>query len=355
MHNRFYLFSNKNTGGSGGFTRGIIEALRSDEEWSHVLLMDDDVLIDPEVLIRSSNLLSLIRDGYRNHFISGTMLRMDRPWQIHENTAQWNGIRIISHGKGRDVRNYEDIRMLERPLVRDNRYAAWWYCIVPLSRDIENDLPFPFFIYGDDMEYSLRKAEGIISLNGICVWHEPFEQKYSPVMKHYFLSRNILILNSRIKKSFKLYHSLMRLHLNFLVPLAVHDYDGASLVLESVKDFLKGPDYVMNLDDEKKIKELNGKVNPLKKREEVSTTGYFPVTLNNNKHKAPAYFFRKKLAAFSFSGDMVELRERSWSRIIHLLRRFAALSILFTLKYGSISKEYSKIRLNSEFWDKKNY
>ena len=43
-HNQLHLIQNKNVGGAGGFTRGIIEVLESTLPYTHVLLMDDCLL-----------------------------------------------------------------------------------------------------------------------------------------------------------------------------------------------------------------------------------------------------------------------------------------------------------------------
>ena len=69
---------NLNVGGAGGFTRGMLEAMDHKEKPTHVLLMDDDVMILPESLIRTYNLLKIVRPEYEHHFISGAMLSMKR-------------------------------------------------------------------------------------------------------------------------------------------------------------------------------------------------------------------------------------------------------------------------------------
>lgn len=46
------VYHNKNLGGSSGFTRGIIESLK-DDRYSHILLMDDDVVIEVEEIGRA--------------------------------------------------------------------------------------------------------------------------------------------------------------------------------------------------------------------------------------------------------------------------------------------------------------
>ena len=56
-------------------------------------------------------------------------------------------------------------------------------------------MPLPIFIRGDDIEFSRRCNAKILSLPGICVWHEPFYKKYSEIMEDYYLLRNVLIFS----------------------------------------------------------------------------------------------------------------------------------------------------------------
>ena len=48
---RIYYHSNKNVGGSGGFARGMIESRSQTSKATHVLLMDDDVMILPDSIL----------------------------------------------------------------------------------------------------------------------------------------------------------------------------------------------------------------------------------------------------------------------------------------------------------------
>ena len=61
-----HLFKNKNTGGTGGFTRGILEINRERKLTgaTHVIMLDDDALIEPEAFVRTWALLSYIRKEY---------------------------------------------------------------------------------------------------------------------------------------------------------------------------------------------------------------------------------------------------------------------------------------------------
>ena len=66
-----------NVGGAGGFTRGMIEALELPKKPTHVLLMDDDVMVMPESLFRTYYLLRLLKDEYKKCFLSGAMFDYD--------------------------------------------------------------------------------------------------------------------------------------------------------------------------------------------------------------------------------------------------------------------------------------
>ena len=55
------LIENKNLGGSGGFARAIMEIKKS-EEFSHFLLMDDDIVLNPVVLEKVHGLIAYASD-----------------------------------------------------------------------------------------------------------------------------------------------------------------------------------------------------------------------------------------------------------------------------------------------------
>ena len=84
------IYPNMNAGGAGGFTRGMIEILKANENGAgvtHVLVMDDDIVLDTDVLLRTYTLLSLRKPEYADVFVGGAMLRLDRPNIQVENGA----------------------------------------------------------------------------------------------------------------------------------------------------------------------------------------------------------------------------------------------------------------------------
>lgn len=191
--NKLKIIHNPNYGGSGGFTRGIIENLENDNN-DYVLLMDDDIDIDTTALERTYSLLSALKDEYKESFLAGAMLNIDEPYMQYENTAYWNKIRLAGLGKNYDLS--KKASLINNINIGDyvNHYAAWWYCCIPVCRIKKIGLPLPFFIKGDDIEYSIRNDRKIIFMNGIAVWHEPFAKKMAPWI-NYFSDRNMLILN----------------------------------------------------------------------------------------------------------------------------------------------------------------
>ncbi len=235
------LYPNRNTGGTGGFTRGLIEALQQREEksYTHVLLMDDDVDIEPEAFERTYSMLCLLKHTYKHSFIGGAMLRRDQPYIQEESGANWDGI-SRSHGKGYDLRNAECIMKNDEIYSAD--YNGWWYSCIPLSEIGLNNLPFPFFIHCDDVEYGLRNAKNWIFLNGICVWHEiPSVRKN--LIRDYYDVRNFMVMNILYDKKgyskWALTAALIcRLAAGVLIPkLSFHTR------INAMKDFFEGVEW----------------------------------------------------------------------------------------------------------------
>lgn len=256
-----YLHPNPNAGGSGGFARGMIESLNQNPQATHVLLMDDDVLVLPESIKRTYKLLKLIKDEYKESFISGAMLYYEIPNKQHEDIGYVGNDGFFHPKKGTlDLCLIEDTLNNESNYLKlSNEYAAWWYCCIPSSKIKENGLPLPLFIRGDDVEYALRCKANIITMNGICVWHMGFATKYNAAMNKYQECRNILVDKacSNILNNVDLMLFVKR---SFRMELFNFDYSGAELVLKAFEDYLKGPTF-LEIDQGEKIVKDNSKLN----------------------------------------------------------------------------------------------
>jgi galactofuranosylgalactofuranosylrhamnosyl-N-acetylglucosaminyl-diphospho-decaprenol beta-1,5/1,6-galactofuranosyltransferase len=238
------IIPNRNTGGAGGFTRGIIESLHSEKDYTHVLLMDDDIEICLESIYRTFTLLSIIKSEFYERCISGAMFRLETKNIQYENNAIWNGMLLNPMFQNIDMSEYENVFENGNAYFNDrNVYSGWWYFCIPIEIIKKNNLPFPYFVRRDDVEYSLRIANQPITMNGICVWHPPFDQKRNDVFSMYLDTRNDLILIS-LRNSYFIaaIKSLLYLLIKYYVSVVRYEYDKFVLPLTAFKDFYKTSD-----------------------------------------------------------------------------------------------------------------
>lgn len=254
---RIFLHPNPNAGGAGGFARGMIEAMEQTPRATHVLLMDDDVSISPESIIRTFNLLSIVNGEYSEAFLSGAMMSMDQPNLRYEDVGF-----VACNGKYFPAKNLAYVDVLHDCVANETfihrnpeeagydtdrmsqSYAAWWYCVIPVSVIDREGLPLPIFVRTDDVEYSLRAHAKIMTMNGICVWHAPFKQRYSAAVERYQMPRNVLI-GQFTSGMAPMSDFIGDLKIGFELELKKYNYDNAALVLDAFEDFLKGPSFIM--------------------------------------------------------------------------------------------------------------
>ena len=264
---KIHVFPNANTGGSGGFTRGLQEILTvSDEKKiTHTIFMDDDIKLIPQVIERTAQFLSFIKDEFADSIIPGAMLKSDSPNVQHEFGGCWQD-KIVLLRPGLDTVKIQTLTQNDKENLLIN-YAGWWYSCFSLKSLKKIGLPLQLFIKGDDIEYSLRLNTDIILLNGIGVWHESFENKYQPI-NVYYEARNHLIINTLYKPSLKISTLFFG---EIFWRTATYRYIDVYIYLKAVRDFCRGADWLFNIDSEKNHAIL---FNNIKK--------YFsPVTLEN--------------------------------------------------------------------------
>lgn len=254
------VIPNANEGGSAGFARGMMAALESSEDFTHVLLMDDDVRVSPESLIRTYNLLSLVTDEYADACINGAMLEMERPNKQFEDVSHVRSDGVYRRIKGDlFMDTLSDVAMNEVLDVEvPNAYGAWWYSCIPLATVRKAGLPLPFFVRCDDVEYGIRCQPTYMTMNGICVWHASFTQKFRAAVDCYQYMRNYLIMNAihgisderlflaRASRTLQLYLRSMA-------------YETAELIVAGVEDYLKGPEWLMASSGEETLKANNAR------------------------------------------------------------------------------------------------
>ncbi len=255
------LVPNDNTGGSGGYTRGMIEALNdTDYNPTHVLLMDDDVMVLPESFIRTYTLLALLKDDYKDRFVSGAMLFYERLNVQHEDVGY-----VHDDGSyGPNKPDYE-LHLWDSVLKNDqeckyhpNSYAGWWYCCVPITMIPRDNLPIPLFIRGDDVEFSLSRNAEFLSLNGICIWHRGFSTKFNACLELYQVHRNSLIIQA-MSGICKNVDFMKRIDGFFWKELNRLAYNNCELLLDAIEEFCNGPEFMYTPDGERIMKEHSKK------------------------------------------------------------------------------------------------
>lgn len=248
---RISIHPNPNVGGSGGFARGMIEALEQNPKATHVLLMDDDVEVLPESFIRTFNLLSLLKEEYVNAFLSGAMMSLEEPNLRTEDlgffTAKGTFSPLKPEGYMTSLHDVVETEIYKAPtgLYEDTvqQYAGWWYCVIPTATIEREGLPLPLFVRSDDAEYALRCKPRFMSMNGICVWHNSFKFKYSAAVERYQVSRNTLISQATTGVA-PLADFLYEIRREVELDLKKFDYDDALLAVKGLEDFLRGPEWI---------------------------------------------------------------------------------------------------------------
>lgn len=252
------IYPNPNVGGAGGFTRGMIEAMKLEQKPSHVLLMDDDVLIMDESLYRTYFLLRIVKEEYAGRFVSGAMFDYDLRERQYEDVGCVNRVT----GAYGPVKPPMDMRWISSLIKNEqmsdseapDSYAGWWFCCIPVTHIEERGLPVPVFVRGDDVEFSLRNKPGFLTLNGINIWHVGFAGKFNAAMELYQVHRNSLVIQAASGVCGEV-NFIERIKPLFWKEITRFAYGNAELLLDSIEDFLKGPEYITTLNGEESLKE----------------------------------------------------------------------------------------------------
>lgn len=243
----WYFYRNRNTGGAGGFTRGIVESQNDLVRFpaTHILLMDDDVEIQLETFYRLYALLSFIREEYIGEVIAGRMFCLDRRTVQYTAADIWNGgfIRHIGYHQDMTQRKY-----LYRMNQERGEYSGWWFACFPMEFTIGN-LPVPFFLHCDDVEYGLRHGGQPILLNGIQVWHETYLYRQSAVI-HYYDVRNTAFTNTKIQYPRLKFHLIRSWLLGFLSNIRHGRWKQEYMKLLAIQDYMKGEEWLSQIDPE---------------------------------------------------------------------------------------------------------
>jgi len=238
-----------NLGGAGGFSRGLFEATAGEPDThSDVLLMDDDVLLEPEILIR---LTAFAASTTHPTIVGGQMLNLLHPTHLHISAEYADpeqltvGIPMPGALRDQDLLGLDehDLPINQERRV-DTEYNGWWSCLIPAAIVRAIGYPLPLFFQWDDIEFGYRaRAHGYptVALPGAGVWHADFGWKDWDEWHRYFNLRNGLI-TAALHTDFsarRITRKIGQLLAQYLV--AMH-YGLSATLLQAVEDFLDGPE-----------------------------------------------------------------------------------------------------------------
>lgn len=248
------IFPNKNYGGSGGFTRGLLEALDSEKDFTHFLFCDDDIEIEVESIRRTFHLWEYLAE---DSVVGGAMLTMKnnvRDSSIYE-IGSWMD---PATGKFEKISTLPDAQLDSSKisdLINHDRqekinYFGWWY--FSFSRFVVERVgfPLPLFVRGDDVEYGIRcKKSGLkfVTLLGVGVWHEVFTVKRLSLIMDFYSMRNKRIINLIHGGYLDKKNTVFSPYINIIKNLLTLRYKKATMETIGFSELLRGPGRLMEV------------------------------------------------------------------------------------------------------------
>lgn len=233
------VIPNENLGGAGGFSRGLLAA--RDSGASHCLFMDDDASVHMESLDRTWLLLAYATDPATA--VAGSMIDAGHRWAIWENGALFDG-RCLPLHMGTDLRDLWETLEMEFDTTGpapDKLYGGWWYFAFPVDKVVHQ--PFPFFVRGDDVSFSLVHEFNILRLNGVVSFQDSFTDKESPLTWYLDLRSHMAHHLSLPKMEIGALRTLKIAVWFFLRNLPRMHYETIAAINLALEDVMRGPEF----------------------------------------------------------------------------------------------------------------
>lgn len=249
MGSQLRIINQANLGGSGGFSRNMLETVKG-EVADYVLLLDDDVVVETEGILRSSTFADFCRVPT---IVGGHMFDMFDRSVLHayaESVNMWKFLwgpsGDLYHRHNLASQNLRATSWMHRRWDVD--FNGWWMCLIPTAVIKDIGLSLPVFIKWDDAEYGLRaKAAGYptVSMPGTAVWHVSWIDKDDSVdWQAYFHGRNRLVaglIHSPYPKGGDLLRQSLAVDVKHIFSM---QYYAASARVMALQDIMKGPEHL---------------------------------------------------------------------------------------------------------------
>ncbi len=380
------LIPNRNLGGTGGFMRSLIH-YQDEGTYTHCLFMDDDASCEAGSLFRSMSFMRHGRDSKTS--LSGAMLYENIQFLQWENGAWFDGGCHSLH-RNLDLRDAQNLLLNEKESTK-RIYGAWWFFLFPISE--VKQYSFPFFVRGDDIDFSYSNDFQVVLLNGVSCWQQDFKTKENALTVYLFIRSHVMhhLTIPHLKCSFRTIWKILWGH--FAAYNNSYFYGTAACVNLAITHILEGPEFweknMIPTAILKKIKELSACEQPVSYTEEERRelvfadrnikTRLFPAFLRKvslNGHLLPGRMVRHTPKDMIYkwmtpNRNRVYMRDQvivldTVSRRKTVLMRDAAhyfmnifsflrLNFIFLLRYKSLCEQYAqktKTQRTKKFWIK---
>jgi galactofuranosylgalactofuranosylrhamnosyl-N-acetylglucosaminyl-diphospho-decaprenol beta-1,5/1,6-galactofuranosyltransferase len=246
LGDKLHVIEQGNLGGSGGFSRAMMETVEKGAS-DYCLLLDDDVVSESEGILRAVAFADLAK---KPTTVGGQMFSLYDRSVLHAYgetvekwTWFWGPAPNTKHGHNFARQSLQGTKWLHRRIDVD--YNGWWECLIPTSVIREVGLSLPMFIKWDDADFGLRSQEAgypTVTLPGVAVWHVPWHEKDDTIdWQAYFHRRNRLVaalLHSPYDRGGALVRKSMETQIRHLMMM---QYAPAEMGLLAIQDILEGP------------------------------------------------------------------------------------------------------------------
>ncbi len=250
LGSRLRYLRQPNLGGAGGFTRGLLEVTDAasdlDGDHANVLFMDDDVICEPDIVVRMTAFANRTTAPV---IVGGQMLYLMHPDQLHVSAERADlaqlapGVAVAESLHATSLTKDREWATRRLDLRVDAGYNAWWSCLIPSEVVRACGYPLPVFFQWDDIEYGIRARElgfPTTTLPGAGVWHADFSLKDWDDWARYFSFRNSMITGALHgpRPAGYLAKVMARQLAKELIGM---QYGLAATCIKAIEDFLAGP------------------------------------------------------------------------------------------------------------------
>ena len=199
--------------------------------------MDDDASCEAGSLFRSMSFMRHGRDSKTS--LSGAMLYENIQFLQWENGAWFDGGCHSLH-RNLDLRDAQNLLLNEKESTT-RIYGAWWFFLFPISE--VKQYSFPFFVRGDDIDFSYSNDFQVVLLNGISCWQQDFKTKENALTVYLFIRSHVMhhLTIPHLKCSFRTIWKILWGH--FAAYNNSYFYGTAACVNLAITHILEGPEF----------------------------------------------------------------------------------------------------------------